>query len=402
MLVALLLAHAAPEKHLSVFSTAANYSVTLVQRDNRDYVGLLELLEPLGTVSARSDGPRWRVRYNKVAADFQAGNNRARIQGRDIDLSGKFLLENGRGLVPLASLNTLLPHILGGPVTMHETSARLFVGNVATHFTASLAGDNPPRLVFNFSSPVSPSVATEPGTLRMTFTREPVVAPASPTLTFGSKINSVRHLQRGQRRRGDHREHCRSRDCQLLQRRTHRHHFSDLRQRTNHHAAPGSTGNAAAAVRSQHSCFRRPAARASPPLLRRRRCRARRRRQRRSSQQHAHGKRHHCRSRPQPASGTRKPWHLHSGAARFRHQPHARPARLFANASHAAIYIALHAASSGRGVRIYTALLPYGGEDRGPFAVLDNRAAPVTAPEPNRSHSPLPQNCNDGKSPSTI
>ena len=49
---------------------------------------------------------------------------------------------------------------------------------------------------------------------------------------------------------------------------------------------------------------------------------------------------------------------------------------VFANADHAAIYIALHAASSGHGVRVYTALLPYSGsrgdsgrgdDDRGPF-----------------------------------
>jgi N-acetylmuramoyl-L-alanine amidase len=40
----------------------------------------------------------------------------------------------------------------------------------------------------------------------------------------------------------------------------------------------------------------------------------------------------------------------------------------FANTTHAAVYIALHAASNGHGVRLYTALLPYGGEeDRGPF-----------------------------------
>jgi N-acetylmuramoyl-L-alanine amidase len=40
---------------------------------------------------------------------------------------------------------------------------------------------------------------------------------------------------------------------------------------------------------------------------------------------------------------------------------------VFANSGHAAIYIALHAASSGHGVRVYTALLPYGDDDRGPF-----------------------------------
>jgi N-acetylmuramoyl-L-alanine amidase len=38
-----------------------------------------------------------------------------------------------------------------------------------------------------------------------------------------------------------------------------------------------------------------------------------------------------------------------------------------ANADHAAIYIAVHAASSGHGVRVYTALLPFGEDDRGPF-----------------------------------
>jgi N-acetylmuramoyl-L-alanine amidase len=40
----------------------------------------------------------------------------------------------------------------------------------------------------------------------------------------------------------------------------------------------------------------------------------------------------------------------------------------YANTTHAAIYVALHAASNGHGVRLYTALLPYAGEeDRGPF-----------------------------------
>src|SRR6267154_2851180 len=187
-LYAILLFSAPPEKHLSVYSTAANYSLPVVQREGRDYVGFLELLEPLGPVNARFDGPRWRLRYNnRVEGDFQAGKNRVRIQGRDTDLPGKFLAESGRGLVPVAALSILLPRFLGGPVSLHEDSGRLFIGTVATHFTASLAADNPPRLVFHFTSPVNPSVTTEPGALRWTFSREPVVAPASPTLTFGSK-----------------------------------------------------------------------------------------------------------------------------------------------------------------------------------------------------------------------
>src|SRR6202047_4151638 len=116
-----LLSGAPPEKHLSVYSTVANYSLPLVQRDGRDYVGLLELLEPLGPVNAKSDGIRWRLRYNnKVEGDFQAGKNRARIQGRDADLPARFLLENGRGLVPVSALGLVLPRFLGGPVNLHE------------------------------------------------------------------------------------------------------------------------------------------------------------------------------------------------------------------------------------------------------------------------------------------
>jgi len=191
------LSGAPAEKHLSVYSVAANYSLPLVQRGGQDYVGLLELLEPLGSVSARTEGARWRLRYNNVGGIFQAGKNRAQVLGRDADLGGTFLMENNRGLVPVGSLASLLPRFLGGPATLHEDSDRLFIGNVATHFTASLASDSPPRLVLHFTAPVNPSVATEPGAVRLTFSREPIVSPASPTLTFGSKsIPSANYSER--------------------------------------------------------------------------------------------------------------------------------------------------------------------------------------------------------------
>ena len=177
-----LLVSGAPEKHLSVYSTAANYSVPLVQREGHDYVALLELLEPLGRVTAKADNSRWRLRYNNVQAEFEVNKARARIQGRDADLGGKFLIENKRGLVPVGSLSALLPRILGGPVSLHEVSDRLFIGSVATHFTASLSGDNPPKLVFHFTAPVNPSIAIDAGVLRMTFSREPLVWRSSTSM----------------------------------------------------------------------------------------------------------------------------------------------------------------------------------------------------------------------------
>ena len=40
----------------------------------------------------------------------------------------------------------------------------------------------------NFTSPVNPMIATEPGKLRMVFTHEPIVPPGSQSLTFDSPI----------------------------------------------------------------------------------------------------------------------------------------------------------------------------------------------------------------------
>ena len=107
---------APPEKHLAVYSVAANYSLPLLQREGHTYVGLLEVLEPLGKVSAKQEGLRWRLRYNNSAEGiFQIGKTHARVQGRDADLTGRFLVENNRGLVPLASLGSLLPALSRRP-----------------------------------------------------------------------------------------------------------------------------------------------------------------------------------------------------------------------------------------------------------------------------------------------
>lgn len=188
--LALLLSASAPsveEKRITIYSTAANYSLPVLGREGHDYVGLLEILEPLGSVSARVDGGRWKLRYDNVEGEFMPGKAQARIRGKELDLSGNFLLESGRGLVPLAALTTLLPRFLGGPVTFHETARRLFIGSVATQFTAELSKTAPPKLVLNFSSPVNPTISTEPGKLHMVFSREPLVPPGTQTLNFGDK-----------------------------------------------------------------------------------------------------------------------------------------------------------------------------------------------------------------------
>src|SRR5713101_1896487 len=195
LLSAALLSGAPEAKRLSVYSPSANYSVEVTVRNGGDYVELLEILRPLGAVTARVDGQVWKVRYNNLDGEFIDGQTRVRVQGQNFDLPGSFLLnhDNGRGLVPLGSLPNLMQRFLGAPVNFHESSRRLFIGNVAVHFTAQVnktgpPGITPPTLVMNFSSPVNPMIATEPGKLRMVFTHEPLVPPGSQSLTFDSTV----------------------------------------------------------------------------------------------------------------------------------------------------------------------------------------------------------------------
>jgi N-acetylmuramoyl-L-alanine amidase len=183
-------ASAESEKHLSIYSAVANYSLPVRARNSQDYVDLLEVLDPLGKVTAKTEGKRWKVRYQEQDVEFTDGKKNVRWLGSGFDLPANFLLEGGHGMVPLSSLPQLLSRILGGPVTWHENSRRLFIGNVAVHFTAQVRQQANPTLVINFTAPVNPAIATESGKLHMQFSREALVAPGSPVLTFDSKVIS--------------------------------------------------------------------------------------------------------------------------------------------------------------------------------------------------------------------
>jgi N-acetylmuramoyl-L-alanine amidase len=369
VLTAMLLSGAAPEKHLSVFSVAANYSLPLVQREGRDYVGLLELLEPLGKVNARADGARWRLRYYREEVDFQTGKSRCRIQGRETEFPGNFLLENDRGLVPVPALSLLLPKILGGPVTLREESGRLFIGNIATHFTASLAAENASRLVFNFTAPVNPSVSTEPGSLRLAFTRDPLVSPASPTLTFGSKAIPSATFSEGN---GMAVVVVNSTVPVMAS-------FSNDRRTITISPASGPAAqNPTLTGPGAGSNGTSPGAPAPPVTTN---ASAPQSRRYFAVVDASHGGDDHgetlnssllekdvtvalARSlRQELESRGITTLVLRDSDANLSLDQRA----IFANADHAAIYIAVHAASNGHGVRVYTALLPYGEDDRGPF-----------------------------------
>ena len=181
-------ASAATEKQISIYSPVAVYSLPVVERSGRDYVGLLELLEPLGRVNTDTNGRSLKLRYNSIDAEFFAGKTRAKIHGHEFDFAAPFLIENSRGLLPVSSLSAFLPRFLGTPVNFHETSRRVFIGDVAIQPSFHLDNTPPSRLLLSFSAPVNPTISTEPGKLRMTFSRDPVVSPGSQSITFENQI----------------------------------------------------------------------------------------------------------------------------------------------------------------------------------------------------------------------
>ncbi len=181
-LIAVLFLATAPaqEKKLAVYSPLANYAVAVVDRDGKEYVGLVDVLEPLGKVTANAEGKKWRLRFtpsgrtSEIEAQFALGSTEAKVRGKIVELAAPFLLETARGLIPLHSLPTLLAYYYS-PIDLHEAAHRLFVAASVVHYTAEIR-KTPERLVLSFSAPVNPFVATEPGRLRMVFTREPVVS----------------------------------------------------------------------------------------------------------------------------------------------------------------------------------------------------------------------------------
>lgn len=181
-------ASAAAEKQISIYSPVAIYSLPVVERSGRDYVGLLELLEPLGRVNTDTNGRSLKLRYNSIDAEFSAGKTRAKIHGHEFDFAAPFLIENSRGLLPVSSLGAFLPRFLGTPVNFHESSRRVFIGDVAIQPSFHLDNTVPPRLLLSFSAAVNPTISSEPGKLRMTFSRDPVVSPGSQSITFDNQI----------------------------------------------------------------------------------------------------------------------------------------------------------------------------------------------------------------------
>ena len=169
------------ENQLRVFASQTTYVVPLVEHNGVPYVGLFEVLEPLGRVESHVDRQRWKLKFSApssrtVEVEFTQGTARGKIAGSGYDLPSEFLLLGGRGFVPMTALGGMLPRVLSQTVQL-QPGNRLLIGPIGFSFNQQVRQDSH-ALVLSFQSPVNPMIATEPGRIRLTFTREPVIRPA--------------------------------------------------------------------------------------------------------------------------------------------------------------------------------------------------------------------------------
>ena len=112
---------------ITVYSPQTTYSVPLLDFKGQPYVGLVELLEPLGSVDARPDGKKYKLRFKAAGgrpeeAQFTDGKDKAKVRGDTYKLSANFILQNGRGYVPLAAATNLLAKLLSVQTEFHPAA----------------------------------------------------------------------------------------------------------------------------------------------------------------------------------------------------------------------------------------------------------------------------------------
>jgi N-acetylmuramoyl-L-alanine amidase len=179
------LAFAAEPRQLSVYAPQTRYQVDILQRDGVDYVGLTDLLEPLGRLESHVTGKKLTLSFNGGEAEFQDGKRQVRAgTNSKLEMSANFLLLDGRGYIPAASIAQLLPSIAAQTAEFHAASGRLFVGSVQIRFSAELR-HSPSRLVLSFPSPVNPSTLIEKGRVRLLFRHEPLVSNGNDNVSYG-------------------------------------------------------------------------------------------------------------------------------------------------------------------------------------------------------------------------
>jgi len=98
------------------------------------------------------------------------------VRGMKILLSGPARGENGRLMLPLHGIGSVLIPLLGTDVSFHEASQRMFLGGTAAAVSFEIRSGEPSTLALRFGEAVNPNIHSERNSLVLSFTRDPVVS----------------------------------------------------------------------------------------------------------------------------------------------------------------------------------------------------------------------------------
>lgn len=191
LLLLVAVSFAAEPRRINVYAPQAVYQVDILFRDGVDYVGLTDLLEPLGRLESSVDGKKFKLTLNGTEAEFQDGKRQYRVRSSKQELLSNFLLVDRHGYLPVLAIASFLPRLTDQAANFHATPRRLFVGSSELHYSAELRR-SPSRLVLTFTAPVNPSTFVEKNRVRLLFRREALVASGPEAASFNdSFVQSV-------------------------------------------------------------------------------------------------------------------------------------------------------------------------------------------------------------------
>jgi len=181
---ALAVSGAAPEQQLTVYTPQTSYSLPALDRGGKPYISVADMFLPLGASAPIAKGKEWKFALNKTEVRLTEDKDTATVGGKQVDLGGKVLVENGRMMVPMDAALPLLGRLLNTTIDFHQPARRLFVGNTFTRFTADFKNGDQTSMVLSFSQPVTVNenhvekrgILTHTDTTTLIFAKDPVVS----------------------------------------------------------------------------------------------------------------------------------------------------------------------------------------------------------------------------------
>ena len=185
LLLLLAISFAADPRQVSVYAPQTNYQVDILVRDGVDYVGVTDLLEPLGRLESRVQGNKLTLIFNGATSDFQDGKRQYRTAANPrLELAANFLLVDGRGYIPVASITQLLARAAGLTCGVPRRTTPPVRGLRRSFIFPPNCVTTPPASCSAFLFRSTPPLRSRKDRVRLIFRREPVVGSGADTVSY--------------------------------------------------------------------------------------------------------------------------------------------------------------------------------------------------------------------------